>query len=104
MSTVKECYSVTLHPGKNIEQTAGRLALMIIDRWMPNHAGGAPLLLGAGLQRQLIPMYERINRVNKPMMIEVSTMRPQIEIREAEVHWGDASNAKEVEVVKSDET
>ncbi len=78
MSITREIYRVTAHHGGNPEQAATRLAQLIISRWMPNNAGGAPILMVPKMARALSQFFARQNDVR----LEISTMGTTPEIRE----------------------
>jgi hypothetical protein len=69
----REIYIITLHPGRRAEEATARLAKAIIDRWMPNHAGGAPLLIGPGLCQLLHPFFQKANQRNRDVMLRIDT-------------------------------
>lgn len=64
-------YRVTLHPGQNVDVACVRLAKYVIDRWMPNHAGGAPVLLGPKLARSLRGFFDKANTSQKDVVISI---------------------------------
>lgn len=78
MSVVREVYRVTVRPGRNPGAAAMRLADNIVARWMPNNAGGAPMLLVPGLTRSLAPFFGR----DRDVVLEIDTRMPQVQITE----------------------
>lgn len=50
-------YVITLTPGKTPERAAKECARYILNRWLPNNAGGVHLLAGPRLTKALETIY-----------------------------------------------
>lgn len=76
----REVYRVTIHPGRNIEQAVARLARLIIDRWMPGHAGGVVVIAGPQLCAILRPFFIKAERGcrNITIIVDTTETRPVI--------------------------
>jgi hypothetical protein len=81
VSTAREIYRVTIHPGASAAGPT-KLATMIINRWMPNNAGGAPFLLAPKLAKSLEQFFARAKSSGKSVNIQISTMSLVPEITE----------------------
>lgn len=66
---VRETYDVTVTPGNNAKKASIRMAHYIVQRWMPDNAGGVHMLAGAQLAGLLLPFFERV----KPTKLRVDT-------------------------------
>jgi hypothetical protein len=53
-------YTITLHPGKNAEAVAGKVARYIVDQWMPGNAGGVHLIVTPRLTKCLVEIYKKM--------------------------------------------
>lgn len=69
----REVYRITIHPGPNTMQATARLAKVIIDRWLPGHAGGAVILSGPQLCQLLHPIFVRAERLRCEVTLQVDT-------------------------------
>lgn len=78
----REVYRVTIHPGRNIEQAVARLARLIIDRWMPGHAGGVVVIAGPQLCQLLAPLFAKAERERRSITLSVDTTDPRPVITE----------------------
>jgi hypothetical protein len=58
-TTVHEVYRVTITPGERPDLAALRMAKYIINRWMPDHAGGVVILLAPRLASLLQHFFTR---------------------------------------------
>lgn len=72
MSTTHEIYNVTIHPGASPEGPM-KLATMIINRWMPSNAGGAPFLLSPKLAKSLEQFFAKAKSSGKGVNIQINT-------------------------------
>jgi len=82
MTTTRERYKVTIHPGRNPAMACAKLARVIIDRWLPNHAGGAPVLLARQLCPLLMPSFQKACRAGRDIVLDVDTTNHQPVITE----------------------
>lgn len=78
----REVYRVTIHPGRNVELAVARLARLIIDRWLPGHAGGVVLIAGPQLCQLLHPLFLKSERERRSITISVDTTDPRPVITE----------------------
>lgn len=76
----REVYRVTIHPGRNTMDATARLARLIIDRWMPGHAGGVVVLAGPQLCQLLHPLFIKAERIRRCIVlcVDTRTKRPVI--------------------------
>lgn len=65
-------YIMTLHPGPNAAAAAKRAATYIMDRWLPDNAGGIHVLVTPKLTAKLAQFYELVNRFDHPAEIRVT--------------------------------
>lgn len=72
MSTVHEVYRVDIHPTASA-QGPQRLAELIVQRWMPNNAGGAPFLMCPGLRKALEPLFDKAKLTRRSVVVSVDT-------------------------------
>lgn len=80
---IREVYRVTIHPGRNTMEATSRLARLIIDRWMPGHAGGVVLLAGSQLCQLLHPLFVKAERIRRDIVLCVDTRSSRPVITEA---------------------
>ncbi len=55
-------YIMTLHPGANPAKAAARAAQYIINRWLPNNAGGIHLMVMPRLAQALLTIYSEMSK------------------------------------------
>lgn len=70
----KEQYSIVVHPGANIHAASSRMARIIVDRWLPNNAGGIHLLMTPKVAQRLLPIFERANKLKRDVQVDINTL------------------------------
>ncbi len=65
----QEVYRVTTKPGGRPDLAAMRLAVYIVDRWLPDHAGGVHILITPTLAEAVLPFFTR----PRPVTLVVDT-------------------------------
>jgi hypothetical protein len=65
-------YRLTIHPNRDIHAAPLKLATFIIDKWMPNNAGGVHVLLGQRLAGSLRQFFEKATERQKNYEIGIA--------------------------------
>jgi hypothetical protein len=82
MSVVREVYDIRLEPGANVEKAVAKLSKYIIDRWMPDNAGGIVVMQGPALCELIYPIWRRVNENRKGVTLRINTTQPRVKITE----------------------
>ena len=68
----KDPYELTLTPGANIEAAAAKVAKYIVNRWMPNNAGGIHMLVTPKIAAVLLELYKSVNATKISIKVRVT--------------------------------
>ncbi len=72
-------YIMTLHPGNNPAKAAARAAQYIINRWMPNNAGGIHLMVTPRLATALLTIYREMKKETQ-IRVTIQGNIPNLEV------------------------
>jgi hypothetical protein len=64
-------FTITMHPGANVQRASAQLARLIIDRWMPDNAGGVHMLINPRLASSLSALWQQVNMEQKAKSFRV---------------------------------
>ena len=72
-------YVMTLHPGQRPEIAAAKAARYIVDRWMPNNAGGVHVMMTPRLAKALLAIYQEMDKATD-IRVTIQGNIPNLEV------------------------
>lgn len=65
-------YTLTLKPGANAHRAADQAAAYVVNRWLPNNAGGVHILITPRLAKALLSMLQEGLRYQRDVRVRVT--------------------------------